>query len=633
MVCGQWSVAINFSLIPLLQRTTVNGQRTNRKHKNNYFIVNRLKDGNPTQCTGNFGLDCQATGANPQKGSLLEIGWIQTSAAAALQSETLRARSFLVALPKDVEIPAAVQRITGIMKTDPDRALSAAAIWQKIVQAARRIAAANQMDICPTIIHYARFEKPFLKQLQLNARDSGAFPFKIVCTHEIAKRLLPGLPRRGLRAVAGYFGHAVSQQRRSADHALGTAVIWQNFVRQLNAQHGICDLDQLIDWLKLTTPESRIRRVYPMQKALRLNLPDTPGIYRMLRANGDLLYIGKATSLKQRVNSYFRQKGSQAEHTLEMLSQAAGLDVTQTGSALEAAVLESDEIKRQAPPYNVALRKGQRQLIFCSRDLLSCAAKPDKIHCIGPLPDGNITAALTAFGLWYQNSLRIAEDDFLNMGCGLLGVPQAYAPEPECLAEGLALFRRNHRMRLKQHAPLRFLAGLGRDLWYARLKALESAQTKEEEETAEELPTDQSLESEEMPRWTPEAVARGIEKFAMRSALLIRRARWLCLLSESTLAWEARDATSRTKIALLLQNGAVDQREQLPLEQKTPAPAGCARRIAERQEIFDLTTYERLRVLTTELRRLIAEGRRTEIRLNPNAVLGNRQLAKMLPWL
>jgi DNA polymerase-3 subunit epsilon len=578
-------------------------------------------------------LDCQATGANPQKGCLLEIGWIHTSAAAALKSERLRARSFPVALPKAVEIPAAVQRITGITQTDPDRALSATAIWQKISQAARRIAAANQMDICPTIIHYARFEKPFLKQLQLNAHDSGAFPLKIVCTHEIAKRLLPGLPRRGLRAVAGYFGHAVSQQRRSADHALGTAVIWQNFVRQLDAEHGICDWDQLTDWLKLTTPESRIRRVYPMQKELRLNLPETPGIYRMLRANGDLLYIGKATSLKQRVNSYFRQKGSQAEHTLEMLSQAAGLDVTQTGSALEAAVMESDEIKRQGPPYNVALRKGQRQLIFCSRDLLSYAAKPDKIHCIGPLPDGNITAALTAFGLWYKSNRSIAEDDFLDVAYGILNVPQAHAPEPECLAEGLALFRRNHRMRLKQPAPLRFLAGLGRDLWYERLKALESAQTQEGEETAEESPVDQSPESEEAPRWTPEAVARGIEKFAMRSALLIRRSRWLCLLSESSLAWEARDAKSRIKIALLLQNGAIDQREQLTLEQNTPAPAGYAKRMAKRQEIFDLTTYERLRVLTTELRRLIAEGRRTEIRLNPHAVLGNKQLAKILPWV
>ncbi len=578
-------------------------------------------------------LDCQATGANPQRGYLLEIGWISISAAAALNSEAMRVKSFPVALPKEVEIPAAVQRITGITKTDPDKAFSAAAIWQKIVQAARRIAAANQMDICPTIIHYARFEKPFLKQLQLNAHDSGVFPFKIVCTHEIAKRLLPGLPRRGLRAVAGYFGHAVSQQRRSADHALGTAVIWQNFVHQLNAQHGICNLDQLIDWLKRTTPESRIRRVYPMQKELRLNLPDTPGIYRMLRANGDLLYIGKATSLKQRVNSYFRQKGPQAEHTLEMLSQAAGLDVTQTGSALEAAVLESDEIKRHGPPYNLALQKGQRQLIFCSRDLLSCAAKPDKIHCIGPLPDGNITAALTAFGLWYQNSQSISGDDLLNVGYGILNVPQAHAPEPECLTEGLALFRCNHRMRLKQPSPLRFLAELGRDLWYERLKALESAQTQAGEETAEEVPADQPLESEEAPRWTPEAVARGIEKFTMRSALLIRRSRWLCLLSESSVAWEARDAKSPSKIALLLQNGTIDQREQLPPEQKTPAPAGYAKRMAQRREIFDLTTYERLRVLTTELRRLIAEGRRTEIRLNPNTVFGNKHLAKILPWV
>ncbi len=578
-------------------------------------------------------LDCQATGASPQSAHLLEIGWLQTSAAAAFNSQRLHARSFLVRLPEDVEIPAAVQRITGITKADSERALSAADIWHKLIQTARRIAAANQMDACPIIIHYARFEKPFLKQLQANARHPDAFPLRIVCTHEVARRLLPGLPRRGLRAVAGYFGHAVSQQRRSADHALGTAVIWQNFVRQLNAEHGIEHFDQLIDWLKHSHPERRIRRIYPMQKALRLNLPDKPGIYRMLRANGDLLYIGKATSLKQRVNSYFGQKRSQAEHTLEMLSQAARLDVTQTGSTLEAAVLESDEIKRHGPPYNVALRKGQRQLIFCSRNLLSCAAKPDKIHCIGPLPDGNITAALTAFGLWYQNRRSIAEDDFLNVAYGILNVPQAHAPEPECLAEGLALFRRNHPMRLKQLSPLRFLAGLGRDLWYERLKALESAQAEDGEETAEESPVDQPLESEEAPRWTPEAVARGIEKFAVRSALLVRRSRWLCLLSESSLAWEARDAKSRSKIALLLQNGAIYHREQLPLEQKAPAPAGYPKRMAKRQEIFDLTTYERLRVLTTELRRLIAEDRRTEIRLNPHAVLGNKQLAKILPWI
>jgi len=578
-------------------------------------------------------IDCQATGANPQSGHLLEIGWIQTSAAAAFDSETLRAKSFLVRLPADVEIPAAVQRITGITKADSGEALSAADIWQKLIQTARGIAAADQMDTCLTIIHYARFEKPFLKQLHADAHHPDAFPLRIVCTHEIAKRLLPGLPRRGLRAVAGYFGHSVPQQRRSADHAIGTAVIWQNFVRQLTAECGIYHLDQLTDWLKRTTPKSRISRVYPMRRELRLNLPNKPGIYRMLRSNDDLLYIGKATSLKQRVNSYFRQKGSQAEHTLEMLSQAAKLEVTQTGSALEAAVLESDEIKQYCPPYNVALQQGQRKLVFCSKDLQSCSHTPDKIHCLGPLPEGNTGAALTAFGAWHKNSQATAEDDPVRIGYAILGMPEAYAPQPDCLLEGLTLFRHHHLTRLRQPCPLRVLTGLGFTLWQERLAAMKNARSEEAKEDVVAGPDDQAVESEEAPSWTPEAVARTIEKFAMRSAHLIRRSRWLCLLSESSLAWEAPDSESRSKIVLLLENGSVCHRQQLPLLKKTPVSSGYARRMARRQKIFDLTTYERLRVVTTELRRLLAEGRQIEIRLSPNAILSQRHLARILPWV
>jgi len=571
-------------------------------------------------------LDCQATGANPQSGHLLEIGWLPTSAAAAFNLEMLRARSFLVRLPEDVEIPAAVQRVTGITKTDVEQAIPAADIWHQLIQVARTIAAADQMDACPTIIHYARFEKSFLNQLQANAQRSDTFPLRIVCTHEIARRLLPGLPRRGLRAVAGYFGHTVSRQRRSADHALGTAVIWQNFVRQLNAQHGIEHFDQLIDWLKSTPPESRIRRTYPMRRELRLNLPDKPGIYRMLRSNDDLLYIGKAASLKQRVNSYFRQKGPQAEHTLEMISQAAKLDVTQTGSALEAAMLESDEIKRHCPPYNVALQQGRRKLVFFSKDLRSCSFKPDRIHRIGPLPERKLGAALTAFGAWHKNGPEAASDDLVRIGYALLEMPEAYAPQPDCLLEGLSLFRHHHLARLTHPCPLRVLSGLGFALWQAQLALMENAR-------AEAAPDDKALESEETPRWTPEAVARAVEKFAMRSAHLIRRSRWLCLLSESSLAWEAQDSKSPSKIVLLLEKGAVCHRQQMPLTQAIPVSSGYARRLAKRQETMDLTTYERLRVLTTELRRVAAEGRKIEIRLNPNAVLSQKQLNRILPWV
>jgi DNA polymerase-3 subunit epsilon len=578
-------------------------------------------------------LDCQATGANPQKGHLLEIGWIQTSAMAAVADEMLPARSFLVRLPADAAIPAAVARITGITAADKHQAFEAADIRRELLQTARSIAAADQMDACPTIIHYARFEKPFLKHLCGHEHHPGAFPLQIICTHSIAKRLLPGLPRRGLRAVAGYFGYAVPQRRRSADHARGTAVIWQNFVRKLAAQHGIRDLDQLTAWLKLPTPQSPIRRTYPMDRELRCNLPDKPGIYRMRRANGDLLYIGKATSLRQRVNSYFSRKGTRAEHTLEMLSQAAKLDVTPTGSALEAAVLESDEIKRHCPPYNIALQPGQRKLVFCSEDLQSCSVEPDRIHRIGPLPEGNTGAALNAFGAWHKNSRTSAADDLLRIGYAILAVPEAYGPPPDCLLEGLALFRRNHRARLSQPVSLRIITGLGFMLWQERLAALEKIHSSAANEPLAAPPDDRQPAAEETPRWTPEAVARGIEKFAMHSAHLIRRSRWLCLLSESSLAWEMRDSKSHSKTVLLLESGAVCHREQLPLSEKTPVSRGYIKRMAGRQKIFDLTTYERLRVLTTELRRLAAEGRKMEIRLSPRAILSQRQLARILPWV
>ncbi len=577
-------------------------------------------------------IDCQATGANPQKEHLLEIGWLKTSAAGRLSPDALPVMSYFAGLPPEVDIPKAVQRVTGISMEDLKEALTPADIWQKIIKIAKEIAAANQMDKCPAIIHYARFEAPFLKNLHAKNSRRDDFPFHIICTHEIAKRLLPGLPRRGLRAVAGYFGHSVAKSRRSADHAIATAVIWQNLIAQLKADLDIRNFDQLMDWLSSTPPQRRTGRDYPMKPEIRLSLPDKPGIYRMLRSNKDLLYIGKATSLKQRVNSYFRQKGAQAEHTLEMLSQAAGLDVTLTGSALEAAVLESDEIKQHAPPYNIALQKGQRKLVFLTRDLQNQSDEPDKFHSLGPLPAGYTTDAMPAFGTWQANLENLTPDEVLELGYAILGVPPDYAPEPNCLAEGLELFRHHHLVRASHLSPLRILTTLGHGLWRERLEALAKAQTEDlEEDVAEE--DDPEPVDEETPSWTPETVALGLEKFTMRSTLSMRRARWLCLLSESSLAWEARGMEGRRKNVLLLENGVIGQRQELPIGKKIPLPRGYARGMLNRQKIFDLTTYERLRVVTTELRRLVAEGRQVEICLHPRAVLRRRQLTRVLPWV
>lgn len=123
-----------------------------------------------------------------------------------------------------------------------------------------------------------------------------------------------------------------------------------------------------------------------MPREIRLGLPHGPGIYRMKRSNDDILYIGKATSLKQRVNSYFQKGCHHSEKTLEMLTQAMKIDWTDTPTALEAALLETDAIKRFNPPYNIALTSAHRCLYFVSRNFKHNAQVKNEICPRGPVP-------------------------------------------------------------------------------------------------------------------------------------------------------------------------------------------------------------------------------------------------------
>src|SRR5215475_2542076 len=84
-------------------------------------------------------------------------------------------------------------------------------------------------------------------------------------------------------------------------------------------------------------------------------LPDQPGVYRMLNAAGDVLYVGKAKNLKKRVSAYARG-GVHSERLTRMIAETAEMLFVTTASEIEALLLESNLIKQLKPRYNVSYR-------------------------------------------------------------------------------------------------------------------------------------------------------------------------------------------------------------------------------------------------------------------------------------
>ncbi|MBW7967259.1 excinuclease ABC subunit UvrC [Bradyrhizobium sp. BR 10261] len=92
-----------------------------------------------------------------------------------------------------------------------------------------------------------------------------------------------------------------------------------------------------------------------IERAVRL-APTSPGVYRMLSANADVLYVGKAKNVKKRLSSYARQSAPLPARILRMIAATVTVEIVSTTTETEALLLEANLIKQLRPRFNVQLR-------------------------------------------------------------------------------------------------------------------------------------------------------------------------------------------------------------------------------------------------------------------------------------
>src|SRR5687767_2009825 len=166
-------------------------------------------------------------------------------------------------------------------------------------------------------------------------------------------------------------------------------------------------------------------------------LPARPGVYRMQDSRGDVLYVGKARTLKSRVNSY-TQVARLPKRLQRMVSQTRSLTIVTTRTEAEALLLEAQLIKRFRPPYNVLLRDDKSFPFILLREDHAFpriqkhrgARRVKKAHYYGPFASaGSVTRTLNALQKLFL--LRSCSDSFFanrSRPCMLYQIRRCSAP-------------------------------------------------------------------------------------------------------------------------------------------------------------------------------------------------------------
>lgn len=307
-------------------------------------------------------VDTETTGLRPGPDRVIEVAGVRMRNGEILDT-------FQSLVHPERRIPPFIVRFTGIspeMLADAPKARDIMPDFLRFIEGATLVG------------HNLSFDVNFLTH---EAQLLGLpFPVEGLDTILLSRRLLPGLKRFKLDMVAQYLQIQTHNRHRALGDAQVTADVFARLLERAKVQeiHTLGHLrlrQQLpVAWSgditqvdakmaargradeKLSGVATRPNGSLLLNPAWRRNFPEKPGVYLMRDEHGQVIYVGKAKCLKDRLGSYYSQPLGYTRKMDGLLQNVREIETRVLGSELEALLVESRLIKELQPMYNVQLR-------------------------------------------------------------------------------------------------------------------------------------------------------------------------------------------------------------------------------------------------------------------------------------
>lgn len=331
-------------------------------------------------------VDIETTGLSSSRERIIEIALIRIEKLKIVEkfSSLINPQKF---------IPPFITSFTGISNDDVEDAPIFYQIKDKILES---------LEDSVLVAHNLAFDFSFLKN-EFRLVGQQFDPKISICTLKLSRRIFPSLKSKSLGSVANFLKIKNSNAHRALSDAETTARVLIKIIHKLKKEECIETIEDLFEYQNGMASSNKLD-IKPELREQYYNFPNAPGVYFFLNNKRQIIYIGKAKSLRDRIKSYFLKNSN--SKIKKIINQAKYLNHIITNSELTALLLEAESIKKQKPKHNTMLKNyGSKYFVRINKnEEMPFVEITNKFDF-----DGN-----DYFGLYHSRKVAEAIVDFIN---------------------------------------------------------------------------------------------------------------------------------------------------------------------------------------------------------------------------